>query len=174
MEKIQIAIIGGGASGLMLANALVENEYDHPTAVKTVVFERGERVGKKLSATGNGQGNISNRNAVETENGYFTLDESAKGLAYAILKEYPYTVAEQFWLRRGVALACDERGRAYPSGRQASALTDALRFYATGKGVELRTGALVKAIEKEGLSPAKKPAFAMLTRDILFHFCLSR
>ena len=69
MEKIQIAIIGGGASGLMLANALVENEYDHPTAVKTVVFARGERVGKKLSATGNGQGNISNRNAVETENG---------------------------------------------------------------------------------------------------------
>ena len=150
MEKIQIAIIGGGASGLMLANALAENVYDNPTAVKTVVFERGERVGKKLSATGNGQGNISNRNAVETENGYFTLDESAKGLAYAILKEYPYTAAEQFWLRRGVALACDERGRAYPSGRQASALTDALRFYAAGKGIELRTGALVKAIEKEG------------------------
>lgn len=149
MERIHIAIIGGGAAGLMLANALAENTYYDPTAVKTVVFERGERVGKKLSATGNGQGNISNRNAVETENGYFTLDENTKSLAYAILKEYPYADAEKFWVRRGVALTCDERGRAYPSGKQASALTDALRFYAAGKGVELRTGALVRAIEKE-------------------------
>ena len=53
MERIKVAIIGGGASGLFLATALQNNE-------KTVLLERGDRVGRKLSATGNGQGNITN------------------------------------------------------------------------------------------------------------------
>ena len=38
MEKIEVAIIGGGASGLFLANALADGK-------KAVVFARGDRVG---------------------------------------------------------------------------------------------------------------------------------
>ena len=64
MEKIRIAIIGGGASGLMLANALDNTKG-------TVVFERGERLGRKLSATGNGQGNLTNLGVVGAE--YFSV-----------------------------------------------------------------------------------------------------
>lgn len=150
MERIKIAIIGGGASGLMLANALAETEYAHSTTAKTVVFERGERVGKKLSATGNGQGNITNLRVIEEGEGYFSSEKNAKALIYALLTKYDRADMENFWLRRGVALTYDERGRGYPSGRQASALTDALRFYATEKGVELRTGSRVCALKKEG------------------------
>lgn len=150
MERIKIAIIGGGASGLMLANALAEQEYANATTAKTVVFERGERVGKKLSSTGNGQGNITNLRVLEEQDGYFSLNGQRGGLAYLLLREYDNTDMERFWTKRGVALTYDERGRAYPSGRQASALTDALRFYAADKGIELRTGARVCAIKKDG------------------------
>ena len=150
MERIKIAIIGGGASGLMLANALAEQEYANATTAKTVVFERGERVGKKLSSTGNGQGNITNLRVLEEQDGYFSLNGQRGGLAYALLREYDNTNMERFWTKRGVALTYDERGRAYPSGRQASALTDALRFYAADKGIELRTGARVYAVKKDG------------------------
>ena len=52
MEKVTTAIIGGGAAGLMLAANLSATQ-------KIAVFERGDRVGKKLSSTGNGQGNIT-------------------------------------------------------------------------------------------------------------------
>ena len=53
--KYDVAVIGGGASGLACAVRLAEK-----SKLKTVIIEAGERLGKKLSATGNGQGNISN------------------------------------------------------------------------------------------------------------------
>lgn len=148
MERIEIAIIGGGASGLFLANVLADRNKKDVTAVKTVVFERGERVGKKLSSTGNGQGNITNAHLLTEERGYFSSCDSAR--VYEYLKTYDTTSFEKFWASRGVALTYDERGRAYPASRQASALTDALRFYASEKGIELRTGARVTALKKEG------------------------
>ena len=40
-------------AALFLADAKIKN---------VLLFERNERLGKKLSATGNGQGNISNEN----------------------------------------------------------------------------------------------------------------
>ena len=67
MERFTTAIIGGGASGLFLAASL-----HNPTNV--ILFERGDRVGRKLSATGNGQGNITNLRANETE--YFATEKS--------------------------------------------------------------------------------------------------
>ena len=50
----KIAIIGGGASGLACAVMLAEK------GCNVTVLERGERLGRKLAATGNGQGNVTN------------------------------------------------------------------------------------------------------------------
>ena len=147
MEKISIAVIGGGASGLMLVNALAEYNLTAATPLpKTVVFERGDRVGKKLSSTGNGQGNIINSAVLDAE--YFSSERTTEQKIAAILRAYDEEDMRAFWLRRGVLLIYDERGRAYPAGRQASALTDALRFYATEKGVELRTSAYVTDLKR--------------------------
>ncbi|MBQ8229221.1 MAG: aminoacetone oxidase family FAD-binding enzyme [Clostridia bacterium] len=142
METYKVIIIGGGAAGLFLANILTEyGEKD------LLVLERGERVGKKLSATGNGQGNITNLRVAE-RGGYFSSDPQAEARLGALLSVYGAEEFREFWAKRGVLLSFDERGRAYPAGRQASALTDALRFYAEQNGAELRTGARVYAIRK--------------------------
>ena len=147
MEKIQIAIIGGGASGLMLANALADYNVNLGTPLgKIVVFERGDRVGKKLSSTGNGQGNVTNRNALTAE--YFSSERTSEGKISAILQAHDNEDFAAFWARRGVLLTEDERGRVYPAGRQASALTDALRFYAVQQGIALRTATRVTDVEK--------------------------
>ncbi|MBQ8342996.1 MAG: aminoacetone oxidase family FAD-binding enzyme [Clostridia bacterium] len=147
MEKIEIAVIGGGASGLMLTSALADyNEIAGTPLPKIVIFERGERVGKKLSSTGNGQGNVTNRDALTKE--YFSSERTAEGKISAILRAHDDKDFAAFWSRRGVLLIHDERGRAYPAGRQASALTDALRFYAAEKGVQLRTSTRVTDIER--------------------------
>ena len=55
MKKYDVAIIGGGASGLACAVILAENSN-----LNTVILEAGERIGKKLASTGNGQGNVCN------------------------------------------------------------------------------------------------------------------
>ena len=79
MERFTTAIIGGGAAGLFLAASL-----NHQANV--IVFERGDRVGRKLSATGNGQGNITNLRAQETE--YFATDKEGAQRAQALICKY--------------------------------------------------------------------------------------
>ena len=141
MERITTAIIGGGASGLILAAHLQNNG-------KTVLFERGERVGRKLSATGNGQGNITNLQV--THGGYFSADKTSQARVQALVCERDNAALTEFFARLGVLLTADDRGRVYPASRQASSLTDALRFYLAQKGIELRVNSRVIGLQKEG------------------------
>ena len=160
MERIKIAIIGGGASGLFLATALQQNK-------NVVLFERGDRVGKKLSATGNGQGNITNLAALETE--YFSV-KGKNALTQSVLNDAAVQDLYAYFQSFGVLLSADERGRVYPASRQASALTDALRFCVAQKGIDTRLSTRVYAIEKanggfivyaeEGAEGHKKSFFA--------------
>ena len=55
-----IGIIGGGASGMAAALAAAENENN-----QILLFERQARLGRKLSATGNGRCNLTNLHADE-------------------------------------------------------------------------------------------------------------
>ena len=142
METYKVIIIGGGTAGLVLANILAERGETN-----LLVLERCDRVGKKLSATGNGQGNITNLRVSEA-GGYFSSEPKSMTRLGGLLSAYNVEEFREFWAKRGVLLSFDERGRAYPAGRQASSLTDALRFYAEEKGVELRTGARVYSVRK--------------------------
>lgn len=119
MEQISTAIIGGGAAGLFLATAL-------RGADNIVIFERNDRVGRKLSATGNGQGNVTNLGATSAE--YFSSEKEGRAIAEKIVRTYSDKELTGFFEGLGVLLSADERGRVYPASRQASALTDALRF----------------------------------------------
>ena len=62
-ECFDIAIIGGGASGLVAAISACREK-----ACRVVVFERHERVGKKLLATGNGRCNLINSGSLANRN----------------------------------------------------------------------------------------------------------
>ncbi|MBE7085632.1 MAG: aminoacetone oxidase family FAD-binding enzyme [Clostridiales bacterium] len=141
MEKVTTAIIGGGAAGLMLAANLSATQ-------KIAVFERGDRVGKKLSSTGNGQGNITNLRALETE--YFTSSKEGAVRIEKILHAYDHNSLTEFFNALGVLLIADERDRVYPAGRQASSLTDALRFFVANRGVDIRLQSRVTDIKKSG------------------------
>ena len=129
------AIVGGGAAGLFLATQLQG---------KTVLFERGERLGRKLSATGNGQGNVTNLSASKKD--YFSFSDDGK--IETVLQTFPAQSCTETLERLGLLLIADERGRVYPAGRQASALTDALRFQVANQGVETRLHTRVTGFEK--------------------------
>ena len=114
---MKIVMIGGGAAGLAAAVMLAR------AGREVTVLERGERVGRKLSATGNGQGNVANENL--SVDRYFG---SGRDRVAAVLGRY----GEQWLLRELTALgglfSADETGRVYPTSRQASAVTDLFRF----------------------------------------------
>ena len=64
-----VGVIGAGASGMAAALAAAENPR-----IRVKLLERQGRVGKKLSATGNGRCNLSNLHA--DRDGYHGEDAS--------------------------------------------------------------------------------------------------
>ena len=112
----KIAVIGGGASGMACAVQLLR------AGREVVLLERGDRLGRKLSATGNGQGNVTNINCSAKH--YFSDDPKKVG---RILDRFGYSETVRFLEDMGGIFLPDARGRVYPVGRQASAVCDLFR-----------------------------------------------
>ena len=136
---IKIAIIGGGAAGMICALRLARCGYS------VSVFERGARLGRKLSATGNGQGNITNLNM---DAAHYFSDDNEK-LARA-LSRYGAEEFIAFLEDLGGIFLPDGRGRVYPAGRQASAITDILRRELARLKVKVRLNAYVEKLTHNG------------------------
>ncbi|MBO4940564.1 MAG: aminoacetone oxidase family FAD-binding enzyme [Clostridia bacterium] len=142
MKTFQTIIIGGGAAGLTIAAMLAKTQKN------ILVLERNDRVGKKLSSTGNGQGNVTNLGVLHAE--YFSVAKNSDGRRIEnILRTYDDTALRADLKKLGVITLADEKGRVYPAGRQASSLTDALRFYVQEQGVTVGVGARVTSMERE-------------------------
>ena len=54
MKNVTIAVIGGGAGGLMVAGKLANYGFS------TTLFEKNEKLGKKIYITGKGRCNVTN------------------------------------------------------------------------------------------------------------------
>lgn len=135
MRKYDIVIVGGGASGLACAVRLKEADKN----LSVAVIEKGERAGRKIAASGNGQGNVSN---VDLSAEHF--HGSGAYLAEKLCSSRLYNPLELF----DFLFVSDKLGRIYPAGKQASALSDCLLKKTAESGVELILSTSVTAIEK--------------------------
>jgi len=125
--KIQLAIVGGGASGLMAAITAAEMYQGNK---RITILESAPRVGKKLLATGNGRCNLTNMNANISH--YYCYTKFIQ----TILNTYsPKRVIETF---QALGLLCKEEteGRVYPYSLQAAAVLDLLRLKAEALHIE--------------------------------------
>ena len=134
---MKITVIGGGAAGMACAILLARSQKS------VTILERGERLGRKLSATGNGQGNVTN---VRMDASFYHTDDGDK-LA-RILAGFLPADAVSFLESMGGIFLPDGRGRVYPAGRQASAVTDLMRRELSRLGVRIVTGARVAALSR--------------------------
>ncbi|MBD5632488.1 MAG: aminoacetone oxidase family FAD-binding enzyme [Clostridia bacterium] len=131
--RYDVIIIGGGASGLACAESLLKGN----NKLKICIFEAGERLGKKLAATGNGLGNISN-----TDMTFAHYYGGNTALVEKIACGDPFSGSKLF----NCLFQADEKGRIYPAGRQASSLVDG--FISALDGVEIVFKAEVTAIKR--------------------------
>lgn len=111
--NFDVIIVGGGAAGLACATRLNKSGKN----LKICLIDAGERLGKKLAATGNGQGNVSNEDLDKEHYHGGNLD-----LVEKIACKNAYAGTELF----NCLFTADEKGRIYPAGKQASALVDDL------------------------------------------------
>lgn len=112
--KHTVAVIGGGASGMLAAITAARN------GATVTVFEGKERLGKKILATGNGKCNYTNR---------FQSPECYRGthpeFAAKALQEFPVERTLEFFKEIGI-LPKDKNGYIYPNSEQAASVADTL------------------------------------------------
>lgn len=133
----KIAIIGGGAAGLMAALFAARAGAD------VTVYEHNTGVGKKILASGNGRCNIINTTASADD--YSGYDTSF--VTYA-LKQLSFGYFEKVALSIGLVLEIKDDGRCYPLSNEAKSVLLALKSAVEAVGVKILTETKVTALIK--------------------------
>lgn len=136
----KIAIIGGGAAGMACAVHLAR------AGAEVAVLERNDRLGRKLSATGNGQGNVSNEDLSAAH--YFSDDREKVA---RMLARFGSADTVRFLEGMGGVFLPDARGRIYPAGRQASAIADLFRTELAKLNAGICLGTQVRKLTFDGV-----------------------
>ena len=123
-----IAVIGGGASGMMAALTAAQSPEN-----TVLLLERQQRVGRKLLATGNGRCNLTIRNALPEA--YLGQDAS---FAAPALNAFTPQDTLRFFSSLGLLTVTEESGRVYPLSDSANSVLDVLRFALDQAGVLIR------------------------------------
>lgn len=130
--KMKIAVVGGGASGMMAAIAAAR------AGVEVFLIEGNDRVGKKLLSTGNGKCNFTNRNMGQEF--YHSNNPSFPG---QVLERFGYRETINFFRKLGV-VPKEKNGYVYPAGGQASAVQDLLRLELLRQSVKVICSTRIK------------------------------
>ena len=128
---MKVALIGGGASGLFAAGILNEN------GVQVTIFEKNNKLGKKILASGNGKCNFSNISDLK--------DKYNNIIANDIIEQFTTEDTLKEFSKMGLIYKHDDQGRCYPVSETASSVLDCLK----GKlnGVDIRLETIVEKIE---------------------------
>lgn len=116
MTIYDVAIVGGGFSGLCAAVILGRRGVGN-----VAVTDANKRIGKKILATGNGQGNLTNEDLAISH--YHGDAEFAK----VALSRFGRAELLNFFGEIGLS-ASSKDGKVYPSNYCASSILDVLRF----------------------------------------------
>lgn len=133
MEK-KIAVIGGGAAGMMAAIQAAR------VGAKVELYERNDRVGKKILATGNGKCNFSNRNM--SAQAYYGSVRKRYDTFFGMFDE-ENTI--NFFQNEGMLIK-DRNGYLYPASEQAATVLDILRFALEREKITIYTDCKAESI----------------------------
>lgn len=122
-----VAVIGGGASGMMAAIAAASE------GARVILADQKDRIGKKLLSTGNGRCNFTN---IVQEPFCYRSDQPQ--FPWKIIQQFTARDAISFFLELGV-YSKNRNGYIYPNSDQASAVLDVLRAELERLRVDVRT-----------------------------------
>ena len=136
-KNIKIAIIGAGASGLFSSIVLASKGFD------VTIYEKSNKVGKKLLATGNGRCNITNQN-IQLENFY---SNSQISLIHENIQAFNFIKCKEFFNEIGIEFKLGQNGRMYPLSLTSSTVVDVLQYEALKSGVKIELNSEITDIK---------------------------
>ena len=126
MKKQQVAIIGGGAAGLMAACTAAERGFT------VTVFEKMPRPARKILVTGKGRCNVTN--ATDTAGLIAHVPHNGRFL-YSAFSAFDAEKTVLFFEKAGVPLKTERGNRVFPRSEKAMDIADALVNTAKKAGV---------------------------------------
>lgn len=114
---MNIAIIGGGASGLMAGGLLAKK------GLKVTIFDKNEKFGKKIYITGKGRCNLLNLCSVED---YLSNVVNGAKFMQSAIHQFSPQDCFNFFEKSGLKLKVERGNRVFPASDKASDVTKVL------------------------------------------------
>ena len=133
----KVCVIGGGAAGLMAAYAAASNGHN------VQLFEKNEKLGKKIYITGKGRCNFTNDSIPED-----FLQNVVRGKKFltSALYSFPSQKTIDFFESYGMAVKTERGNRAFPVSDHASDVTKTLEKACKSVGVSIYLNTEIKGI----------------------------
>ncbi|MEC5421876.1 NAD(P)/FAD-dependent oxidoreductase [Virgibacillus sp. C22-A2] len=135
-----VIVIGGGPSGLMAAIAAAEY------GAKTMLIEKGSKLGKKLAISGGGRCNVTNRLPQEEVIKHIPGNGKFLYSAFSVFNNYDII---DFFEKMDVQLKEEDHGRMFPVSNSAKTVVNALINKLDELNVTIRLNTPVEAINYE-------------------------
>ncbi len=136
----KVIIVGGGAAGMMAAVTAAENGKE------VELFEKNDKLGKKLFITGKGRCNITNAADIEE---FFPAVSSNPKFLYSAFYSFTNSQTIDFFENLGVRTKVERGGRVFPESDHSSDVIRALEREMEQLGVKINLNAEVKELLPE-------------------------
>ena len=123
-----VAVIGGGAAGLMAAGRAAKNGYS------VLLIEKMEKGGRKVRISGKGRCNVTN---MRSEEECLAKIRGDVEFFRPALRNFNNKAVFRFFERMGVKLAVEQGDRVFPKSGNAWDIADALVYWCRDNGVEI-------------------------------------
>ena len=133
----KVIVIGGGAAGAVAAVFAARNGH------RVELFEKNEKIGKKLFITGKGRCNVTNAGDMDA---LFDAVKSNPKFLYSAFYSFTNEQAMDFFEELGVRLKVERGNRVFPESDHSSDIIHALKHELEQLGVEIHFCTEVKDV----------------------------
>ncbi len=153
----KVLIVGGGAAGMLAALTAARNGHE------VHLYEKNEKLGKKLFITGKGRCNVTNAGDMDI---LFSSVISNPKFLYSAFYGFTNEQTMDLFEELGVPLKVERGNRVFPVSDHSSDIIGALSREMYRLGVEVKLHTEVKSVVAERKNPGdEKPCFCKIILD---------
>lgn len=140
MKPYDVIIIGGGPAGMMAAGTIAKH---YPNA-SVLLLEKNKKLGEKLSITGGGRCNITNR-IFDTKE-FLKKYGSAEKYLYSAFDQFSAQDTFTFFEEKNLPLITENYNRVFPKSQKATDVTKIMIEYCSQPNITIKTNVEISKI----------------------------